>query len=384
VYLRLPRLGRFVTDTGRATVSTSRVGASGKSVLTVGIVGAGEVVTRIHLPVLSACENVRLSYIADKDARATKLAASTFGAQPIVVNDKLDTLPQTDVALLAVPVAARLPYHELFAQRGTCVLSEKPLATCLGEAERICGLYPEYALACGFQRRSYATANLARLAISENWFGRLRGISVSEGALTTKTGADARFYDEAGSGGGVLMDLGCHSLDLSFYLTGAPGVKIVEQRFVMDNGVDREVEAHMLLQTPVGSCDFDYFVTWLRPAENLIRLYFDNCVASLPSHPADEIELHGVTNNHFENDCLVSDRPSNERANNDPSSNGRFRAFLSAKAAGASTVYQAFYIEWMAFLDGIRNQRPSHFNARSALATVKTVEMLYEAGRRPE
>ena len=30
------------------------------------------------------------------------------------------------------------------------------------------------------------------------------------------------------------------------------------------------------------------------------------------------------------------------------------------KHAGAGTVYQAFYLEWMAFLDGVRNQQASH------------------------
>ena len=223
--------------------------------LSVGIVGAGEIVRRMHLPVLSACEDIRIAYVADKNPEAAQSVAGSYKVAPVTVADNLDMLPQTDVVLLAVPVTARLPYYELFAKRGTSVLSEKPLAVGVSDAERICGLYPEYSLACGFQRRSYASVVLARLLVAENWFGPLRSISISEGALTTKTGADSRFYDDATSGGGgVLMDLGCHSLDVAIYISDATDAIPVKQRFVFDDGVDREIDARLTLRTATGSC----------------------------------------------------------------------------------------------------------------------------------
>jgi len=325
--------------------------------LSVGVVGAGEIVSRMHLPVLSACEGVRLAYVADRNPDTAKLVAKSVGTLPVTVTDNLDALPAADLVLLAVPAYARMPYYELFARRGTNVLAEKPLATCLRDAERACALYPDYALACGFQRRSYATAQLARLLVAENWFGPLRSMSVSEGALTTKTGTDSRFYDEAGSGGGVLMDLGCHSLDLAFYISGAIEAEIAKQRFVFDGEVDREVEARMILGTSSSECELNYFVTWLRPAENVIQLRFDDCIASLSCRPSEHIEIRG-------------------------SDASRHAALLSARQPGATTVYQAFYLEWMAFLDGVRNRQPSRFSARSALTTVAAVEALYELGKR--
>jgi predicted dehydrogenase len=319
--------------------------------LSVGVIGAGEIVTHVHLPVLSACEGVRLAYIGDTNPEAARRAAKIYRTQPAIISD-LDALPACDVVLLAVPVSARMPYYKLFAGREACVLAEKPLAQSLKTANLVCDLYPEHALACGFQRRSYATARLARTMVAEEWFGQLRGISVSEGALTTKTGTDARFYDSDGSGG-VLRDLGCHSLDLALWITGATEVTVAEQRFVFDHGTDREVQAQMLLHTPSGPCEFEYFVTWLRPAENEITLRFDNCVASLSTRPAEHIEIRGWRNK-------------------------RAVAKLSA-ADGAGTVYQAFYLEWMAFLEGVRNREASPFSARSALATVAAVDALYQA-----
>jgi len=325
-------------------------------VLSVGIVGAGEIVSRIHLPTLSACEGIRIAYVADKNPEAARSVAASYKVAPITMAD-LDMLPQTDVVLLAVPVTARLPYYELFADRGTCVLAEKPLAVGGSDAERICGLYPGYALACGFQRRSYGSVVLARLLVAENWFGPLRSISISEGALTTKTGADSRFYDDAASGGGgVLMDLGCHSLDAAIYITDATEAIPLKQRFIFDGGVDREIDAHLTLRMPRGSCELDYLVTWLRPAKNTIELRFENCTVELPCGPSQHLEIHGAQN-------------------------GRDVASLGMKHAGAATIYQAFYLEWMAFLDGVRSRQASKFKAHSCLPTIRAVEALYNAGK---
>src|ERR1035441_10941684 len=90
--------------------------------LSVGIVGAGEIVSRIHLPVLRACEGIRLAYVADKNPETARLVAKSFGTLAVTVADKTDELPETDVVLLAVPVNARMPYYELFSQRGASVL----------------------------------------------------------------------------------------------------------------------------------------------------------------------------------------------------------------------------------------------------------------------
>ena len=219
--------------------------------------------------------------------------------------------------------------------------------------------FPTYALACGFQRRGYATANLARRIVAENWFGALKAISVEEGAPTTKTGTDSRFYDQPGSSGGVLMDLGCHSLDLAIYIADASEARVVRENFVFDGEVDREMEAQMQLTAPGDAYDLDYFVTWLRPAANVIRLQFENCVATLSCRPAEHIEICGLRDDR---------RP----------------ALLSAANYGATTVYQAFYLEWMDFLEGVRQRRPCKFAARTALPTVGAVEALYTGRRRAE
>ena len=325
--------------------------------LSLGIIGAGEIVTHVHLPVLSACEGVRFVYIADINADAVKRATKSFGGMPVTLTGDPGVLPESDVVLLAVPVAVRMPYFELFARRGTCVLAEKPLAASLADATRVCDLFPDYALGCGFQRRGYATVRLAQAIVAEGWLGPLRSITIEEGALTTKTGTDARFYD-AGGNGGVLMDLGSHTLDLALRTSGAIKATVIDQHLMFDGDIDREVQAHLLLHTPSGECELEYLVTWLRSAENVIRLRFDNCVASLSCRPSEHIEIHGLRDARQTARWLATD--------------------------GATTVYQAFYLEWMTFLDGVRGRQASAYSARSALDAVAAVDALYQAARQPQ
>jgi len=336
---------------------------SADRVLSVGIVGAGEIVSRTHLPVLTACERVRIDYVADKNFEVARAVAGSYKLPPVTVPNDLGELPQTDIVLLAVPVAARWPYYELFAKRGTSVLAEKPLAAGITDAEQLCSLYPEHSLACGFQRRTYASVGLAKLLVAEKWFGTLRSISVSEGALTTKTGADSRFYDDAASGGGVLMDLGCHSLDVAMYISNASRAIPNQQHFVYDHGIDREVEAHLTLLTADGECGLDYFVSWLQPARNTVELHFENCSLSLSCRPSLEIEI-------------VGGRDQAQVTNH-----SGVLPMLAAKRGGAVTVYQAFYLEWTTFLDGVRARQASKLSARSCLPTIRAVEDLYTAGK---
>jgi predicted dehydrogenase len=157
------------------------------------------------------------------------------------------------------------------------------------------------------------------------------------------------------------MDLGCNSLDVAIYISNASRAIPVKQRFVYDRGLDREVEAHLTLITEEGDCDLDYFVSWLQPARNTVDLHFENCVLSLSCRPSQEIEI--FSRGRGGNGSLVL--PS-----------------LMAKHRGAATIYQAFYLEWMAFLEGIRAQRASSLSARSCLPTIRAVEDLYTAGKR--
>ena len=65
----------------------------GDRVLTVGIIGAGEVATKLHLPVLSATPGINLTYVADVNGVAAKTTGESYGIESLTVTDNLSVLP---------------------------------------------------------------------------------------------------------------------------------------------------------------------------------------------------------------------------------------------------------------------------------------------------
>lgn len=326
--------------------------------LSIGIVGAGEIATKIHLPVLSATPDIRIAYIADTNGAAARAAADSFGGVGVEICGDVAALPSTDVVLLTTPVGTRRPYYELLASRGTAVLAEKPLATSLDQGRWLAGLFPPHALGCGLQRRTYAGAVIAKTCVQQQLFGPLRGIRISEGARTTKTGTNARFYDNwAAAQGGVLRDLGTHALDLVFEVTGATSARSVRQDFVFDDRIDRQVEAVLRFSGPAGEFGGEVMVSWLREADNALEFNFDHCILSVSSRPDGPVRL------------MKPDRQTLELT-------------VQASRRCATTTYQAFFLEWESFLSGVRRQQPSAFAAATCLPTVAIIEELYlQAGK---
>lgn len=325
--------------------------------LSVGIIGAGEIATKVHLPVLSAVPGIRVAYIADASAKAAHDAVENFGGTAITVQGDLAVLPQTDVVLLSTPVGTRRPYYDLLASRGTAVLAEKPMTLTKAEALQLVEKFPPHLLACGFQRRAYANFEAAARCVREGVFGPLRYLRISEGSRTTKTGTDARFYDkwEAGQGG-ILRDLGSHSLDLAFHVSGATSAQVMEQKFFLDGKIDREVWAKIAFSGGAsGPFEGEVFLSWLSDTPNTVEFHFDRCLLSVPTRPADRAQLLGL------------DRVP-------------LGVEIQAPSPGVTTTFQAFYREWELFLAGVREKKPTVFNASSCLPVIDLVEQLYRRG----
>ena len=103
--------------------------------LAIGVVGAGEITRRSHLPVLVNLPDVRIAWIYDHLPERAQALAGAYGL-PAIHSLAPHELPACDVALLAIPVGARCDYLQHFSRRGTAVLCEKPFAMSAAEHRR--------------------------------------------------------------------------------------------------------------------------------------------------------------------------------------------------------------------------------------------------------
>jgi predicted dehydrogenase len=321
----------------------------------VGVIGTGNIARQVHLPVLTSMPGVRVVWVADVDAASAASVARAFKLRSIPLPLTADPSSDCDVALVASPVATRRPHLEHLAGRGIAAFVEKPFARTVAEHLELASLFPPSRVGCGFMRRTYDSTTIVRRILTGGWLGPLTRIVVREGGRFTRSGTDRSYVDDDAGGGGILIELGCHALDLAFHLTGATRHTVVRQRMLFDGGADRVAEGEVQLQaTGAEPIPLEFRFSWLDDVDSAIELHFPSSRLIVGSRPATPVRLAG--------------------AGSDPG------VALSA-AAGATTTNQAFYLEWREFLDGLREERPSAFAAATTLPVTALIEDIYARGR---
>jgi predicted dehydrogenase len=327
--------------------------------LSIGIVGAGEISRKSHLPVLLNTPDVEIAWIYDRRRTSAQDLARAYGLQALHSLSP-ERLPACDVVLLAIPVDARREYLDHLGSSGGAALCEKPFATSSADHRLLIDRFAPHALGAGFMRRFFRSTMLLRQIVADGIFGPLLKIDISEGNRSKGSGIDASFLDDPrlGASRGVLTDLGSHSIDVALYVCGATGFDVQSCSKVMDGAIDRKVTAAVQLHTAVNGSvpvELSYKVSWLDRQDNRIQLTFQHTKVWSGLVPHAEVF---VGNPESPGDAIR----------------------LAPQAPGATTYNQAFYLEWKDFLAGFRAGRESITAARSALLTTSLVEALLAAG----
>lgn len=327
-------------------------------IASVGIVGAGAITRSVHLPVLKNSPDARIAWVADLDGSAARNVASMFRVPHASIAMDSLSLPACDIALLAVPVHARRPYLQYFANARTALLTEKPFAIAAAEHESYIELFRGLSIACGYMRRSYANVRALRRMIRSRWFGELRSIQYREGGRTTRTeGGSATLDLSHRRGGGVLRDVGCHGIDVIGFITDARDHAVHDCRIEWDDETDRHVNARFSLAGMTGqeACRVDYTVSWLMDQTNTIELHFDRAAVRTGIKPDAKLSIASCSD--------FSDAIA-----------------MELDEPGARTSYQAFFLQWQSVLGALRDENDSEYAAASSLWTTRLVEALYSKG----
>jgi len=193
--------------------------------LQLGLIGAGGVVQMNHLPALEKVPQIKVAAIADnRPGRAEEVARKRGIARHFEDYRALLAAPGVDAVLVALPNALHAEASIAALEADKHVLCEKPLARTPGEARDIVAAAREagrvLAVGCHHRFHPHVTAlkraieagDLGEIYLARAWFLRARG-SPALGSW---------FTNKQLSGGGPLIDLGVHMLDLSWWLAGRP------------------------------------------------------------------------------------------------------------------------------------------------------------------
>jgi predicted dehydrogenase len=189
-----------------------------------GIFGAGGA-AGLHADA-AAGGGLNLRAICDVDLDKARLLAARYANVQVVASmDEL--LADDDIA--AVVVATPNAFHKDLAiaamRAGKDVLLEKPMAMNVGECDEIIAARDELQrlLQLGFVCRGAPAALAARELVGAGRLGEIYHAKASVYRRRGIPGLGRWFTTKARSGGGVLVDLGVHVVDLVLHLTGYPG-----------------------------------------------------------------------------------------------------------------------------------------------------------------
>lgn len=229
-----------------------------------GVIGCGAISTLQQLPAMRDCERVDLVALVDTDQRWVRTVARRF-CVPAAFVDYRELIGLVDAALVATPNNTHAEITCALLDKGIHVICEKPLAASTADVDRMFA-----AAARGGARLLAAhclrfSPNFALLkgAVSAGWLGPLR--SISGGIWTPYEAAPQRTdfrRQRRLSGGGVLIDLGVHLIDLTIWLAGE-----VPLRTSYDDraagGWEVETDAEVGLEFPSGlradlACSFSH------------------------------------------------------------------------------------------------------------------------------
>jgi len=181
------------------------------------LVGAGSFGAHA-LEALGRSELVRLVGLSDRDRRLAEAASRDVCP---AYDDHRRVLVETapEAVFLAVPPPPAAELARLAAQRGIHVWRQVPLARDLAEAVELCRRMDraDRKFAVGTERRYLRCYRHARKLLA-----RLGRVYMIRGHYQFNQGPDLAWRGDKAAGGGALIELGYHMLDLITWMLGMP------------------------------------------------------------------------------------------------------------------------------------------------------------------
>ena len=219
-----------------------------------GIVGCGWVARDHLLPGLRATPDARLVAVCDRDPAAAarlvgRVTRSNGSRDPLVTTD-LDALlaaPGLDAVYVATPNAAHRAVVEAVAARGVPVLCEKPLAADVDDAAAIVAACTGRLAGTAFDQRFHPAHRRIAELVAAGELGTVTAVRIVYACwLPADWSSDGRAgdnwrIDPVRAGGGALVDLAPHGIDLVGALLGGDDLDtlaVLLQRRVHDYPVD--------------------------------------------------------------------------------------------------------------------------------------------------
>ena len=193
------------------------------SKLKIAIVGTGSI-SHSHIHGYLLNPDVELYAFCDINEERVKMMGEKYGVKRLYTDEAtmLRELPEIDAVSVCTWNSQHAPCTIMALNAGKHVLCEKPMATCAADAVKMKEAAEKNGrlLMVGFVRRYGNDAKILKDYIDGGYFGE---IYYGKATYLRRNGSPGGWFgDKSRSGGGPLIDLGVHVIDLTRYLMGNP------------------------------------------------------------------------------------------------------------------------------------------------------------------
>ncbi|WP_018963728.1 Gfo/Idh/MocA family protein [Coprothermobacter platensis] len=201
------------------------------SMIRVGIIGCGGIAFAKHMPFLSQTDGVEIAGFYNPTEEKARRAKKEFGSKDAKIYKSWQELledPSIDVVHVLTPNKFHAEMSIAALEAGKHVMCEKPMATNVADAKRMieAAKISGKKLTIAFQNR-FRPENMMLKNIVER--GDLGQIYFAKARALRRRGVPTwgNFLNKDMQGGGALIDIGSHALDLTLWLMNNYQVKTV-------------------------------------------------------------------------------------------------------------------------------------------------------------
>lgn len=189
-----------------------------------GIIGCGDVTELKSGPAFGKIPGSELVAVMRRNGKLAEDYAKRHAVPKWYADaDALIADPEVNAVYVATPVGSHLEYALKVCAAGKPCYVEKPMTRNAGEAQAMIDAFKAAGLPLfvAYYRRGMPRFLKVKELISSGAIGKLSGVSYRRATPVRVMKGDLPWrYNPELSGGGLIMDIGCHTLDILDFITG--------------------------------------------------------------------------------------------------------------------------------------------------------------------
>ena len=260
-------------------------------------IGAGGIAKKKHMAGYAKEKDVEIVAVCDTFEPSARALADAFGVEKVYTDyKKMLEEVKPDLVSVCTPNCTHAAITIDCLRAGANVHVEKPIAMNAIEAQAIVDAEQETGrqVMLGLNKRFLGQTMLIRRLIEEGFFGEIYKATCGWERDSGIPGIGRWFTNKQLSGGGALIDLGVHYLDLTLDLMGWPEAESVSGNTYINFGKGAERIRRGYKSDPDGVYDVEDSATGFVRMKNGATLNFTFSWASNIEHEVRHVELLGT------------------------------------------------------------------------------------------